>query len=298
METKKIGFVIRVPKIHFRGLFTPRVFLSLALAVLVYVIGYWYVAIRPILWISGARVEALSSTFSADTIGRIMEIGLEEGNKVAKGQILFSLDNHLVRAQKNQCEAKITALNEQIQSEKLRMEKAMQKYLSVSNELDFTVGSAEAIQKNLAILEDAQAKSEAASSLLSSLELEAAIIDEHLKKMRVLAPFDGIVLKKWKNLGETVSSGENVCALFDPKQTWVALDISEVYLNKIALGMPVQIRLAAYPQQEWSGKVVKISPSTSDKVAEKASIRLHVSIEPNDLFLRPGLSASVSLKVR
>ena len=112
METKKIGFVIRVPKIDLKALLTPRVFLTLGLAILFYFIGYWYVAIRPILWISGARIEAFSSTFSSDAIGRIIEIGLQEGDKVTKGQILFSLDNHLVKAQKNQYETKITALTE------------------------------------------------------------------------------------------------------------------------------------------------------------------------------------------
>lgn len=298
METKKIGFIIRVPKIHLKAFFSPRIFLGAALAVLGSFFCYWYLIVYPILWVPGARVEAFSSTFSADVSGRIMGISLEEGDKVSEGQVLFSLDNQLIKAQEKQCEAKISALNEQIQTEKLRMEKAMQKYLSVSNELDFTEGSAAVIQKNLAILEEAQVKSEAASSQLSSLELEAAIIGEQIKKMTIQAPFDGIVLKKWKNLGESLSSGENVYTLFDPKQTWVSVDISEIYLSKITVGMPVKVRLAAYPKQECSGKVIKISYVTLDKMRDKASVRLHVSLESDTLFLRPGLSASVALKVR
>lgn len=304
MENRDHSVVIRLPKIDLKAFFTPRVFWRIALISLAALFVYWYLAIRPILWVSEAQVEAFSSTLSSDVQGRLTNLLFEEGDSVEKGQLLFALDHEVLRAEQKQLKAKMTTLSEQVQNEKLRMEKAMQNYLSASNQLDFTVGSSETIQKNLATLEDAQIKSEAAHAQLSSLQLEAAILDAQLKKMNGEAPFGAMVLKKWKNLGESVSSGEKIYTLLDLKKTWIAVDLSEIYLNKIAIGMPVKVRLAAYPQKELSGKIEKISPVTSDKreavsaVKQEKCIHLTVSVDSEDLFLRPGLSASVGLKVR
>jgi len=299
MEMEKTAFVIRLPKIHLKALFTPRFFLACLLAIFVSFLGYWTIAIRPFVWME-AQVEAFSSTFGSDTGGRIVEINGQEGDTIRKGQVLFALDHELISAKQKQLKAKMTSLNEQIQIEKLRMEKAMQNYLSVSNEMDFAIDPSETIQKNLAILEEAQLKSETASAQLSELELEAAVLEAQLKKTTVVAPFEGVILKKWKNIGESLFSGESVYTVFDPKQTWIATYIPEIYLGKISVGMPVKVRLAAYPKQEWIGKIEKMSPTICEKnlSASKQSIRVYVSIEPNDLFLRPGLSAQVAVKVR
>ena len=229
MEMKEPTLVIRLPKIRWGSILNGRVFLS-ALSIAFFC--YWYAAIRPVIWIHGAKVEAFSSMLGSDAAGKIEESFFQEGDRVQKGETLFSLDCDLLKAQLKQCKAKVAVLNGQIQAEKLRMEKAMQKYLLASNELDFHADSADAIQKNLGVLEDAQMKSEMASSQLASLQLEEAILEAQLKRIKVEAPFDGVVLKKWKNKGEIVSSGENICSLFNPKQMWVGASLSEKYLGK------------------------------------------------------------------
>lgn len=304
MENKDPAFVIRLPRIDLKALLTPPLFLASTLILSFILFVYWYMVIHPVLWIKEARVEAFSSVLSSDTDGRLTSVIFEEGDRVERGQTLFALDREVLHARQKQLKAKVAALNEQLQNEKLRMEKAMQKYLSVSNELDFTVGSSETIQKNLTILEDAQIKAEAAGAQLSALQLDETILDAQLKKMKVEAPFEGIILKKWKNIGETVSVGEKVYSLFDSKKTWITADLPEVYLSKIAVGMPVKIRLTAYPQRELLGKIAAISPVTSDKKeflvfsGQPQFVQLTLSIDSADLFLRPGLSASVGLKVR
>jgi RND family efflux transporter MFP subunit len=293
MDNQEASLVIRLPRIRLKTFLTPRVLFGAFLTLVLSCFVYWYTAIYPILWISDARVEAFSATLSSDIQGRLTEILFEEGDKVEKGQLLFSLDQEFLRVQQRQLKAKLATLNDQIQREKIRMENAMQQYLSVSSELDFNLTSSEVIQKNLAVLEDAQMKSETANLHLSSLQLDGMALDTQLKKMNVEAPFAAVIAKRWKNVGETVSLGEPVYTLFDPLQTWVVADISEIYLSKIAVGNPVKIRLAAYPNQEWTGKIKRLSPATSDK-----RIHLTLSIDAKDLFLRPGLSASVGLKVR
>lgn len=297
MESEKLSFVIRLPKIQFKALLKPQVFLFAAAALVFFFMGYWYIAIRPILWIPQARVEAFSLNVSSDTESRILSMNGNEGDTVEKGKPLFVLTHESAKEKQKQLQAKMKTLQEQIQIEKLRMEQSMHQYLSASNQLDFSIGSSENIEKNLQILEEAQLKSEKASAELSSLELESFCLNVQMQKMSPQAPFDAIIFKKWKNEGEMLSSGETVYTLLDPKQTWIAADISEVYLSKLFVGMPVKIRLSAYPKREWSGKIERICPAASVAEGQKTFVRFHASIECTDLFLRPGLSASVALKV-
>src|SRR3989338_4393147 len=129
-EPKK-GFVISIPRIEWRSLFRFRSLLIVSVLLLAALIFNWWVVIRPYFWVHHARVEAFSSVFSSES-GRVAQMGPEVGDVVKKGDLLFALDTELTQAMQNRLRHSIEAINEQSRLEKIRLEKAMQDYVSAS----------------------------------------------------------------------------------------------------------------------------------------------------------------------
>ncbi len=292
LEEKKI--IIKLPRFHLRSFLSLRFFAIVTLLLFSSFFAYWYKAIRPFLWITSAHVEAYSSLIKSDFSGRIVEIGPQEGEKVRKGQTLFVLDRDLLFAKQAQAKLALNALIEQVDKEKGRMGKAMQDYLAASDDLE--------IKKQLAIMDEAQEKSEVAASKIPSAQTELNYLDLQVKKMCAIAPFDAIILKCSQHLGSILSFGDPVYLLCDPNRIWIDAEVPEKEISRVQINSPVRVRLPAYPNQEFAGKVAYISPATASKSsltsAQNENIPIKVALDNPPQSLRPGLSASVALKVR
>ncbi len=298
LEENKI--VIRIPSFTLKSFLSLRFGIAVILLASLGVLAYWVQAIRPFVWIPMAHVDAFSIALSSDFSGRVTADGPQEGCLIRKGELLFAVDSGRNFARMNEIESQKKGLAEAIRSEKERMDKAMQEYLSASAEIDLGVGSQESADQSLSEFEQAQMRMERASQEMAALSRELAQMEE--KKM--FAPFDAIVLKKAKNGGEQVSLGEPVFLLSDPKQIWVEAEVPETELGRIEINMPARVRLAAYPGKEFSGRIVWISPATTSKIAaqtpsgQNEKVAVKISIDAPDVVLKPGLSAEVGLKVR
>lgn len=302
LEEKKI--VIRLPHFHWRLFLNPRFALVCALLLLAGFGTYWYQAIRPYLWISGAHVEAFSTIVNSDMVGRIVEMGPQEGDRVKKGETLFVLDRDQMLAKQAEMRRSFDSLSGQIEKEKEQIGKAMEDYLAATSELDVGIGSYDQVKKQLSLMEEAQQKAETATSQLASVRAALSDLDIQAKKMTFAAPFDGMVLKKAKSLGAAVSFGEPIYILCDPDRLWIQAEIPESELSRVTLGTPIRAQLPAYPKTELHGTVSWIGPATVAKSAllplseQKETIPIKISFEKPPFSLKPGLSASVGLKVR
>lgn len=301
LEEKNI--IIRLPSLNIRSFLNLRVFLVLSLLMATFAFTYWYRAIRPFLWIPSAHIEAFTVSIGADFAGKITQMSFTEGEIVREGQILFSFDSSLILDKQRQLQASIDSLNQQIQFEKVRMEKAMQDYLASTTELEVGIGTQENIDFHLALLQKAQEKSELASHELQQLNRDLSLLNEETKKNNSYSPFDAIVLKKLKQLGDLVALGEPILTLSDPRKLWVEAEVSEKDLTKISIGTPAKIRLLAYPGKEWTGKISWISPATVSKISslpftsKEEKIAIKVALDDPDISLKAGLSAEIGLKV-
>jgi RND family efflux transporter MFP subunit len=301
-EEKKI--VIKLPDLQWSSFLSIRFLLVFSLLLFATGFAYWYQNMRPFLWISSARIESFSTILNADVAGRIVEMGPQEGDFVKRGQVLVVLDRDLILAKQAQLKGALDALNAQVELEKGRIGKAMEEYLTATSELGLGIETSDQVKKHLALMEEAQEKSESAFSKLTTAKAELDLLNLQVKKMSLPAPFDGVILKRSKNPGAVVSFGEPIYVLSDPDRLWIEAEISENDIGNIAIGTPARIRLVAYPKKELLGKISYIGPATLSKSSflpfteQKEMIPIKISIDHPDLSLKPGLSASVGLKVR
>jgi membrane fusion protein, multidrug efflux system len=137
--------------------------------------------------------------------------------------------------------------------------------------------------------------------------LEAAVND--LAYTKLLAPFDGIVVKRYRHLGDFISSGVALVSMYNPDLTYVEANLEETRLTGVAPGNAVELEVDAF-DKPFQGRVVWINRSTGAQVAlmprnvvsgefTKVVQRVPVRIvfEKDDRWdqLRAGLSVCVSI---
>jgi RND family efflux transporter MFP subunit len=289
---------ISLPSFSWKLLWSPKVILSFFVLGLAMAFAYWALAVRPYLWISSGRVDAASLQMRANEEGMLSQLAVQDGDRVEKGQLLFSFESDQIVKREKQIEASLASLREQRNFYARQSEKAMQDYLA-----DLGVAPQEEIDQHLQLLQEAQSRGEELLLEAEALEQKSKELKVQLEKYMISAPFDGVVLKQKKMVGDFITAGEPVLSLFDLNRSWVEARVPEKKLHLIQVGQPAKIRLASYPGSEWEGSVSWIGPATLSRLegteirSEEEEIPIKISFPKDNFPLKPGLSAEVGIKV-
>jgi membrane fusion protein (multidrug efflux system) len=122
---------------------------------------------------------------------------------------------------------------------------------------------------------------------------------------QIRAPFPGVVVKRYRNLGDFVSAGTPILSMYNPDMIYVTANLEETRLNGVAPGNPVKLYLDAF-DQPFKGRVVWINKSTGaqfalmprnvvagefTKVVQRVPVRILIEKDDRWPRLRAGLSA-------
>ena len=217
----------------------------------------------------------------------IVELKVDEGDKVRKGDVLARLDSAEQRARIAKAEAGVLAAHAAIKGSQSTIRKAetVLKQQSRTSDrkqalFDKRTISAEVVETAKLARDTAAADLEIANStLLSSqsalktaqaqLALEKVTLDQYILK----APFAGVIITRHLELGSVAKAGEPLFTLVDPNTVWVLGHISENRSGLIALGQTAEIRLRSRPHDLYRGKVERIDIE-SDRVTEERQVYL------------------------
>ena len=110
--------------------------------------------------------------------------------------------------------------------------------------------------------------------------------------------------------GRELSIGQRIAMFHDPHKIWVEANVKETAIGQLKPGMPVEVRIDAYPGRVFSGEIYRIGQAATSKFAllpdpnpsgnfTKITQRLPVRIvlAEKDLTLRPGMMAEVTIAV-
>ncbi|MFZ5556124.1 MAG: efflux RND transporter periplasmic adaptor subunit [Pseudomonadota bacterium] len=196
--------------------------------------------------------------------GRIDAIHFEEGQPVAKGAKLVSMDYAESAAQVAAAEAE-TTLNRQ------RLERAQE------------------LQKKNFISE--QALDEARENLNAS-RARLAERKARLDKMIIRAPFDGIVGVRQVSPGAYVNKGQDIARLEGIGTLKVDFRVPEIYLRRIAEGQKVGVMVDGYPGERFDGAIYAIEPAVDEQTR---TVLLRAKIPNPGVRLKPGMFARITL---
>jgi membrane fusion protein, multidrug efflux system len=212
----------------------------------------------------GSLKSEESVTLRAEQSGRIAEINFKEGQPVVKGQLLFRLDDAVSRAELEQARASLAiAQGRQNRAKQLFAEGFVSK--------------------------------EARDDASNSLKVQQASVDlaqAKLEKMRIQAPFDGVIGLRSVSLGEYVSPGLDLAPLESIQKLKVDFRLPELYVAQVKVGQKLELRVDALPNQVFPGDVFAISPLIE---AGGRSVLVRASVDNEAMQLRPGMFARVQL---
>jgi RND family efflux transporter MFP subunit len=251
---------------------------------------------------SGYVVAQRKAAVSSKSTGRLIYLGVEEGSRVTKGQILATLENEDLVASRNQAisqvkeaeaalaqaQAELTDANLQYQ----RYKELVAKDLVARQDYDTTVAR---LAKARAGVAQAQARIKTNQAALANAQAS-------LEYTYIRSPFDGVVTTKYAEVGEVVApfgaavnARAAVVTLADMTSLMVEADVSEANLDRVRVGQPCEITLDAIPGQRFLGEVHMIVP-TADR--SKATVLTKVKFLKLDPRILPEMSAKVAFLSR
>ncbi|WP_058485756.1 HlyD family secretion protein [Defluviitalea phaphyphila] len=159
-----------------------------------------------------------------------------------------------------------------------------------------------ALQASNALLYQAQAGVEVRKAQVEQAKAALQEVEAYLNDTVIVAPQDGIVTVINAEEGELVSTGTSIATVSNIKGAWVEVSVKETDLGKIKENQEVEIKVPAYPDKVFKGKVSSINkqPDFAVKRATNengdfdiVSFGVKIKIENDEQILRPGLTAFV-----
>ncbi len=247
---------------------------------------------------SGYVVAQRKAAVSSKSTGRLAFLGVEEGSRVKKGQVLASLENEDLIAARDQAIAQVKQAEADLGTARAEAVDAGLQYRRyktlVTQDLiakqDFDTADARD-KKALAGVAAAQARIKVAQAGLANAQAA-------LEYTYIRAPFDGVVTTKYAEVGEVVApfgaavnARAAVVTMADLNSLMVEVDVAESNLDKVRLGQPCEISLDAIPDRRFAGEVHMIVP-TADRT--KATVLTKVKFLEKDDRILPEMSAKVA----
>ena len=248
---------------------------------------------------SGYVTARRRATVSAKVTGKVMEVFVEEGKPVRKGQVLAKLDDSQVRAALALGEAQLETARRGAAEDEAKLREA-----------ELTLARREQLVKEQVIskaeLDSARAEVESlrARIALSHQQVKVAesVINQRrtdLTDMQVRAPFDGIAISKDAQPGEMISpvsagggfTRSGIATIVDMSSLEIEVDVSESYINRVHSGMPVEAVLDAYPEWRIPAHVITTVPAAD---RQKATVRVRIGFEQLDPKILPDMGVKVS----
>ena len=253
---------------------------------------------------SGEIVAARYADIGSSVMGRLVSLPVEEGERVAAGQVLARIDPVPAETETRAAEAALQALEadrlaalaaESETAQALARARSLQgQGLTPQSELDQAVAAADS----------ARARREAAEKRVAEGRARAASARDRLAKTEITAPMAGVVTRLGARAGEMVvvgvqnQPGTILMTLSDLSSIDAEVEVAEADVMRLAVGQPATARLEAVPGRELAGRVVEIGASALPSAGSGAAareFRVVVRLDAADVALRPGLTCDVQI---
>src|SRR5262245_43701100 len=213
----------------------------------------------------GSLLSDESVQIAAETSGRVSGIKFTEGDIVAAGAVLITLDDTLVAAQREDAEARLTLAN--------------------------------ANYERAASLRKSGTASQTTLDTANSERLIAQavydLIEAQHQKQSIKAPFPGVLGFRLVSPGAYVTAGTPLVNLEKIDRLKVTFSVAEIYLERLTVGQRIEVSADAVPGSKFEGFIYAIDPAID--VSGRA-IKVRASLDNRDGRLRPGLLARIVVK--
>ena len=233
---------------------------------------------------NGYVVARTKASVAAKLAGQLEYLGVSEGARVRRGEVLARIESGDQQAALAQARAGLAQAQAGLAQGRRDLERAQR----LATEQVLSAMDLENTRTRVDVL-DAQ---------LGQARAQVQLAEVGLENTRVRAPFDGTVLRKDAEVGEIVAPASaggtltrtSIVTMADLATLEVEVDVNEAYIAQIRNGQAARITLDAYPDTSFAGRVRQVVP-TADR--QKATVLVKVSILDRDPRILPEMGARV-----
>lgn len=289
------------------------------------------------------NIETVNVIVSSKVSGEIISIFKDEGDKVTVGDTLLIIDPTIYQIKLREVEALLLSAEAQYelvrngarkediqQAEQLLRQSEVNLQTAQNDKARFeNLYQTKSISKKQ--YEDAMAKYEVALAQYNSakenyskiknisrpeelkqvkanverLKANVDLIKKNLNDCYVTSPINGIVVKRFIEIGETVTNLSSLIKISDLSQVELMVYVNEKDLPKIKLGQLVEVTVDAFPTKKFDGKIIYISPEAeftpkniqTKEERTKLVFAVKVKIDNPDYELKAGIPADAVIKL-
>lgn len=281
---------------------------------------------------SGKVYPEIEVKVSPDISGEIVELNVNEGDSVTKGQVLariyadiYSTQRDQVAAGVNQAKAQLANSAASIGGLKATLDNAKQVYDRQLRLYNDKVTSRQEFEQAQQALRSAEANFNGAreglkgtQAAISGAEAQLARANKDLSRTTLVAPMNGIIsllaVKKGERVvGTAQMAGTEMMRVADMRSIEIRVDVGENDIPKVKIGDTAVVEVDAYTNRKFKGLVYKIAnPMTAASAAggssEVTNYKVHIRllqtsyqdllVAGNSFPFRPGMSASADIQTK
>ena len=269
---------------------------------------------------SGKIQPKRSVNISADTMGRVVNLAINEGDAVTKGQFLLQIDPRNLKTAVDRGEASLAASRSQLEQTRAAVESARialeqandtmrrqkdlwDRGLTTKEQYDRAVGDQR--MRETDVRERQQQVTTQEKRINQELaQLESAKYD--LTKVRIESPIDGIVTRRNIEEGETVvlgtmnNPGTVLLTVADMSVIEAEVEVDETDVPELRIGQPVKVTIDAFPDRTFPARVTEIGNSpiqttATGGVRQATNFKVVVTLAEEIPEVRPGFTCTAEI---
>jgi HlyD family secretion protein len=258
---------------------------------------------------------------SADTMGRVTGLAVNEGDSVKIGQFLLQIDPRNLRSRVQSGEASVQAARSQaeqlrlaLDSARVALKQAEENHRRQQDLWKAGLTTREQLEKTENELKmrqaDLRTQQQQVETQKLRMEQERASLDSaryDLSKVRIESPIDGIVTRRNIEEGETVvvgtmnNPGTVLLTVADMSVIEAEVEVDETDIPSVRLGQVAKVTVDAIPEKTFTGKVTEIGNSPIQATGQSAgtsqatNFKVVVQLDGEIPEVRPGFTCTAEI---
>jgi RND family efflux transporter MFP subunit len=248
---------------------------------------------------SGYVVARLEATVSAKITGKVIEVRIDEGMRVEKGEVLARLDPAEAQAQLALARAEVAAARAELAVLRADLAQADRDLARQDRLVRSGSTSTQEAERARSLRDTLRARIGRTEEQVHVAEEQVGVAQVQLDNTEVRAPFSGVVVEKAAMPGEMISpvsagggfTRTGIGTIVDMDSLEIEVDVNESFIGRVFPDQPVHATLNAYPEWKIPGHVIAVIP-TADR--SKATIKVRVAIDTKDPRIVPEMGVRVA----
>lgn len=257
--------------------------------------SYWYFAAVPVVehqvkngelvaevMGTGTLEARVKSTISPKIAGRVREILVDQGDQVRAGQLLFTLDDAELKQQVEIAQATTALWRASL--DRLQADRDQAKAVLVNAQQDFeriqkllptntvTADEGDDATERLRIAEAGLSRAVAATvegqKQITTADKTLAYNEARLADTRVVAPFDGLVVKRYRDPGDIGVPGSPILLLVSTDEIWVSAWVDETEMSRVHQNQSARVAFRSESEKSYQGKVSRLGREADRETRE------------------------------